>query len=177
MYEIEFRGKISEEKYKSTIDFLNINGKNLGEDDKEVYYYIFKDKLLKLVNNISKGNAKVSLKLNRIGDGAVFEEMEFFFDQNDFEKAASLFNKLDLNAKVMTGPQKRVNYEYKGCEIAMKFSDVWEYHFEIEKVVDSTENQEKVESEIRSVAQELGLEIMSEEDLKNFVENVESKIK
>lgn len=176
MYEIEFRAKLSESKYNSLLEFLNINGKNLGQDDKDVWYYIFPDKLLKLVNNISKKTAKVSLKLNRIGEGSAFEEMEFYFPPEEFETCHQLFQKLNLDAKVMDGPQRRVNFEYKGCEIALKYSDVWKYHLEIEQMVESQNVQEQAERSIRSVAEELGVELMSEEELKAFVTEVENKL-
>lgn len=175
MFEIEFRSRLNKDRFYSLKKYLNENAENLGDDDKDCYYYIFSDKLLKVVNNISKNTAKLSLKLNRIGNGAVFPEIEFDFFPKDFEKVKKLVDSLDLPAKVMHGPQKRTNYLYKRCEIALKYSDAWGYHLEIEQTVAFENDQKRAEGEIRNVAEELGIHLMSEEELKKFTKEAESK--
>src|SRR3989344_7257945 len=109
-FEIEFRSKFDQAKFGELKSFLDAHAENLGEDNKDCYSYIFEDKLLKLVNNPSKGTAKVSLKTSRIGGGAAFPETEFHFPPEEFEKARRIFDRLNLPAKVMHGPQQRVNY-------------------------------------------------------------------
>jgi len=148
----------------------------LGENNKDCYYYIFPDKLLKIVNNISKITAKISLKLNHIGNGAAFPEMEVYFSPQQFDTAKQLIDSLDLSAKVMYGPQQRVDYRYKGCDIALKYSDAWGYHLEIEQIVKLKEEQQKAEEKIRRVASELGVKLMSEKELKEFTQKAEEKI-
>lgn len=176
MYEIEMRARFNEAKYNSLKAFLDKNAECLGEDNKECDYLIFADKLLKLVKNTSKNTAKVSLKMNRIGQGSAFEEIEFAFASEDFEKARQLFAKLDLPVKVMRGPQRRINYVYKDCEIALKWSEVWGYHLEIEQMVPDPAQKEAAETRMRAVAEELGIELMSEEELKKFVVQAEENI-
>ncbi len=63
MYEIEHRVVLTEEAYKILTAKLEKGAVLLGSDDKEVSYYIFPDKLLKVVRNVSKGTAKLSLSL------------------------------------------------------------------------------------------------------------------
>ena len=75
----------------------------------------------------------------------------------------------------MYGPQKRINYLYQDCEIALKFSDAWGYHLEIEQVVDSLDKKSVVEAQIRTVSAELGISLMTEEELKEFTRKAESK--
>ncbi len=173
MLEVEFRAKLSKKKYDELHAFLQEHGENLGEDNKDCYYYILPDRLVKVVQNTSKKTAKVSLKLNRIGNGASFPEYEFSFDPGEFERARQLFNKLGLPGKIMHGPQERTNYAYKDCEIALKLSDAWGYHLEIEQVVPGENQQQQAEAHIRAVAQDLGVELMSEEALKAFTEEAE----
>lgn|GEM_PF-3416252 len=156
--------------------FLDERGEFLGEDDKEVIYYILPDRLLKLVNNTSKGTAKISLKLSRIGDGAAFPETELYFPPEQFETAHHLIENLGLPAKIMSGPQKRLNYQYKDCEIALKYSDIWEWHMEIEQMIEKKEDQLKAEAHIRDVAQELGVQLMTEDELKKFTQEAEKNI-
>jgi len=78
--EVEFRSMFSEKKYNDIKIFLEKNAKDLSEDNKDVYFFILQDKLVKVVNNISKKNAKIVLKLNKIGKGSDFEETEILID-------------------------------------------------------------------------------------------------
>lgn len=176
MFEVEFRSKFDQKKFIALKEYLDTCAESLGEDNKDCYYYIFSDKLLKLVNNTSKKTAKISLKLSRIGDGAAFPEIEFYFSPQEFNTARRLFDALALPVKIMHGPQKRNNYRYKGCEIALKHSDAWGYHLEIEQVVETKEKQREAEEQIRRVADELGVKLMSEKELKEFIQAAENKI-
>ncbi len=173
MFEIEFRTKFGKEKYEALKEYLETHAENLGADDKDCYYYIFPDKLLKVVHNTSQKTAKISLKLNRIGEGAVFPETEIFFSPDDFETMHHLVDNLGLPAKVMHGPQQRVNYQYHDCEIALKWSDAWGYHMEIEQVIATKEKQKEAEAQIHKVADELGVVLMSEDELKRFTKEAE----
>jgi adenylate cyclase class IV len=173
MLEIEKRGFLTEEKYNWIIDFLGKNGKSLGTDDKDVVYYIYPDKLLKVVNNISKGNAKITLKMNKVGEGSVFPETEIFFDQKDFDRVKYIFDTIAKPEKVMVGIQKRKNFEYKGCEFAIKWSEAWGFHFEIEKVVSEKSEVEEAEKKLHNIANELGIKILTEEELKEFTKKAE----
>jgi len=123
--EIEFRTMFDKKKYSDLYNFLNKNAEDLGEDDKDVYFFILQDKLLKVVNNISKKSATIVLKLNRIGKGSDFEEIEIPIKQKEIEKAVKLFNELNVTENIIHSFQKRHNYIYKGVEIALKFSSEW----------------------------------------------------
>lgn len=83
--EIEFRSMFGKTKYLGLMKFLGENGEDLGEDDRDTYFFIFEDKLLKVVKYLTKKSGKISLKLNRIGKGSDFEEIEipFSFDVVD----------------------------------------------------------------------------------------------
>ena len=132
--EVEFRSMFGKKKYNDIRIFLEKNAKDLGEDNKDVYFFILQDKLVKVVNNISKKNAKIVLKLNKIGKGSDFEETEILIDQNDVEKSVGFFTSLGLN-EMQRSFQKRHNYLYKEIEFALKYSDTWGYHLELEKMV------------------------------------------
>lgn len=172
-FEIEYRAKFDQKKYDELRAFLDKNAKSLGEDNKDCYYYIFEDKLLKVVSNTSQKTAKISLKLNRIGQGAVFPEMEFYFRPDQFDVARRVFDSLKLPAKVMHGPQERINYSYEECEIALKWSDAWGYHLEIEQVVGDRDKQVAVEIHIHEVAKKLGVHLMDEDELREFTHRAE----
>lgn len=165
--EVELRSMFDEGKYKEIGDFLNVKAKDLGEDDKDVYFFILPDKLVKVVNNVSKKNAKIVLKLNKIGKGSDFEEIEIPINQEYIEKAVKLFTGLGF-AEIQHAYQKRHNYSYKGVELALKYSDAWGYHLELEKIVGDKNDVSEAENQIRNVASEFGIHVMTDKELAEF---------
>lgn len=177
MIEIEKRGLLTKERYNQLLTFLGEYAKNLGEDDKDVIYYIYDDKLLKVVNNLSKGNAKVSLKMNELGGGVATKEIEVFFDQKDFFNIKEIFDTTSQAKQIIEGNQKRKNFMYKGCEIAVKWSKDYGYHFEIEKTTDDEKSIDILEKEINFIVDELGIISMTNDEIKEFQMNVEERAK
>lgn len=176
MIEVEFRARFSRDEYDRLKTLLDVHAENLGPDDKRSIYYIFKDRLLKIVHNISKKDAKISLKMNRLGEGSAFKEIEVHFSENDFDAMKELADHLDLPASVADESQQRINYIYKGCEIALKYGKTWGYHLEIEKMIPDTSIQDQTEKEIKAVADELGLHLMSEQEIVDFIKEFESTL-
>ena len=117
--EIEYRSMINKKKNDELLNFLNANAeKDLGEDDKTTYFFILPDKLLKVVNNISKRSAKLVLKLNKIGNGSNFEEIEIPISQSDVEKSTKMFELLGFT-DVQKSFQKRHNFIYSGVNLPL----------------------------------------------------------
>jgi len=175
--EIELRAMFSKKKYDSLKKLLDAKAEYLGQDDKDVYFYIFSDKLLKVTDNISKKTAKLTLKLNRIGQGSDFEEIEFLIQREDVEKAVKMFNLLNMTDNIIHSHQLRHNYMYKGVELALKYSSEWKHHLELEIVIDDETKKKEAEEKIHAVAEELGVQIMSETELKEFVKKIEAEKK
>lgn len=174
--EVELRSMFSEDKYKELERFLKDNAKDLGVDDKDVYFFILPDKLVKVVNNISKGNAKMVLKLNKIGQGSGFEEIEIPIDPQYIDKAVKLFSGLGFN-EIQQSFQKRHNYLYKDIELALKYSDTWGHHLELEKIINRKEDMPGAEEELRNVASEFGIHIMTDEELADFTKKKDEEYK
>ncbi|MEK7651478.1 MAG: CYTH domain-containing protein [Patescibacteria group bacterium] len=174
--EIEFRARFNPDKYEELEKFLNDKAEDLGEDDKDVYFFLFPDKLLKVVNNISKRSAKIVLKLNKIGKGSDFEEIEIPIGQENFEKTAKVFSNLNLG-DFMHSFQKRHNFLYKGVELALKWSEIWKHHLELEIVINNSIDKNKAEKDILAIAEELGVKIMTDKELKEFTEKAEADYK
>jgi adenylate cyclase class IV len=170
--EIELRSRFQKEKYDEVLAFLEKNAKHLGTDDKRVWFFILPNKLLKVTHNLSMKNGKITLKLNKIGHGSSFEEIEFPIEEEDIDKAVRLFSSLGyehlFEPKIL-----RRNFEYKGIEFAIKYSKTWEYHLELEVMISSKEQQKQAEDHMREVANELNIPIMTEEELLLFTQNIE----
>jgi len=175
--EIEMRAMFDKAKYDELKEFLDSNAEYLGEDDKDVHFYIFSDKLLKVTDNISRKTAKLTLKLNRIGKGSHFEEIEFPIQPEYVDEAVRMFDELNMTDNIMHSFQCRHNYVYKGIELALKCSPEWKHHLELELVIDDIAQKEAAEEKIRDVAKELGVKLMTEEELDAFVTRVEAEKK
>jgi predicted adenylyl cyclase CyaB len=173
--EVEHLSRFSKEEHDRLLAFLYENGKDLGQDDKNVYFFTFPDKLLKVTDNISKNTAKITGKLNRIGEGSGFEEVEFLIARADVEKAVMIF-KLFGFTNVHDSFQSRRNFEYNGVEIALKYSEMWGYHAELEIVINDETKKAEADRQIMAVAKNLGVTLMTEDELKKFIQKKESEL-
>lgn len=175
--EIEYRCLLDEGKAAQLKKVLSSKATDLGQDDKDVYFFLLPDKIVKTVNNESKGTSEIVAKLNRLGRGSSdFEEIEIDIAPDNFEKAVKIFTNLPFE-QVQRSYQKRHNYEYKGVELALKHSEDWGHHLELEIVVDDLAKKESAEKKIKQVADELGVKIMSEEELAEFAKRIDQKKK
>ncbi len=173
--EIEYRSMVDKKKNDELLKFLSAHAeKDLGEDDKTTYFFILPDKLLKVVNNLSKRSAKLVLKLNKIGHGSNFEEIEIPISQSDVENSAKMFELLGFT-DVQKSFQKRHNFIYSGVEFAIKYSEEWGYHVELEIVVNSLDQKPAAEKKIAAIAKELNLKLMTDEELKKFTKEIDDK--
>jgi len=174
--EVEYRAKFSKAKYDKLLKFLLKKAKDLGADDKRVWFFCLPDKLLKVTHNISLKSGKITLKLTKIGKGSHFEEIEFPVGEESVEPAIKLFT--NLGYKYLFEPViLRHNFSYKGVELALKYSKTWGYHLELEIEIASLAQKGRAEEKIFKVAGELGVKLMSEEELWTFTQNVEKTYK
>lgn len=170
--EVEFRSRFSKEKYDQLLKFLLKNGEDLGTDNKRVWFFVMPDKLLKVTHNVTSKSGKITLKLTKIGKGSHFEEIEFPIEEKSIEPAVQLF--INLGNDYLFEPEiLRHNFLYKEVEIALKYSKTWGYHLELEIMISSIDQKESVEKKIFSVAKEIGVSVMSEEELWEFTQNIE----
>ncbi len=171
--EIEFRARFDKQKYKELGYFLDVHAENLGEDDRDAYFFLLPDKMLKVAHDVMRREARIVVKLNKIGQGSNFEEIELPIAEEHFERAAELLRGLGFNA--MRSYQRRHNYRYGGVELALKYSDNWGYHLELEIVITNPKQKIAAERKIRGVAAELGVRLMTEKELKEFTKAAESR--
>ena len=175
--EVELRAIYDEQKHAQLKLFLDKNAEDIGEDNKEVYFFLYPDRIYKVAHNISKGTVKVGARLNRLGSGrSDFEEIEFLINKQDYDKAVRLFSSMEFEDTQKTY-QERHNYIYKEVEIALKYSDSWGYHMELEKVVHDEAEIDGAKSHITAVADEMGVSIMTEEEITAFAKKIDNEYK
>jgi adenylate cyclase class IV len=175
--EIEYRAKLSESEYATLAEQLSQRGQDLGPDCKHIWFYVLPDKLLKVVHNISHDTGKVVVKGNRIGSGAAFPETELPIAAADVPTALRLFEALGYADTMHDAYNERRNWRYRGVEIAMKWSQAWEHHAEFEVVLSDGAGVAEVadaQALIASVADELCVRLMTEDELTEFTSQFEA---
>jgi predicted adenylyl cyclase CyaB len=175
--EVELRSIFKKAKFDQLKKYLDEKAEYLGPDDKDVCFFILPDKFVKVVNNVSTKTAKIVVKLSSIAKGQNdFEEIEIAINPSDFEKATKLFEAIPFE-QIEWSFQKRHNYRLGDVELALKWTQSWGYHLELEKMVENKSEVDMAIEKLNKVAKELGVKIMTEKDLKAFAEKIDNNYK
>lgn len=169
--EIEMRARFPKESHDQLVARLKADGEDLGNDDKHIYFYVLPDQLLKVTDNTAAGTAKITLKGSKIGQGSAFAETEFAISPADVSAAVKVFNSLGFEDAMHEAFNFRHNYRFDGVEIAVKWSEAWGYHAEFELLLDdgaSDAARDEAAVKIMDVAAELGITLMTEQELADF---------
>jgi len=176
--EIEHRAQLTEEEFDALADKLRQRGVDLGPDNKHIWFYVLPDKLLKVVHNITHGDGKIVVKANRIGEGSAFPEVELSIAANDVPAAIEIFRVLGYGQYMHDAYNQRHNWRYGTVEIALKRSEAWGPHAEFEVVVADGASPAEIDEandRVRTAAKDLGVRLMSEEELADFTRRFEAK--
>lgn len=176
--EVEMRARFDEEASDRLVACLSAEAADLGRDDKHIYFYVLSDQLLKVTDNVAAGTAKITLKHSKIGKGTAFPETEFTIARENITAAVTLFNGLGFEKHMHEAFNQRHNYRFRGVEIAVKWSEAWGHHAEFEVLLEdgaSSAAHQEATSRIQAVAQELGVDLMTEEQLADFTSAFEAK--
>jgi adenylate cyclase class IV len=176
--EVEFRAKMSASQFAAVEDRLRQVAEDLGPDDKQIWFYVLPDKLLKVVHDRSHDSGRIVVKSNKIGHGAVFPETEVRIPVEDIPAAIRIFDMLGFSDLMHQAANRRHNYRYRHVEIAMKWSEAWSHHAELEVLLPDGSSAEAIaaaESAIASVAADLGIRLMTDQQLVALVSEFEIK--
>ncbi|MFG2533151.1 hypothetical protein [Streptomyces sp. NPDC048516] len=169
--EIEMRARFGKETRDQLVGRLRRDGEDLGPDDKHIYFYVLPDQLLKVTDNTAVGTAKITLKGSKIGQGVAFAETEFAIAPADVGAAVKVFNALGFEGAMHEASNLRHNFRFDGVEIAVKWSEAWGYHAEFEVLLDDDAPdaaRAEAAAKIPDVANELGVTLMTEQELAEF---------
>ena len=172
MIEVEQRGLLTQEEFTRVEAYLREHAEYLNEDHKYVEYFIYKDKLLKVIRNDSQKNAVLSLKLNALGNGALFDETECTLPIDQFPALQKIIRTITTPDQIITGTQKRENFILDGVEVALKWSEDWGHHFELECMIEDAKEESAALEKIKTVAHKLNVVVMSEEEVAEFAQKV-----
>lgn len=169
--EIEMRARFDKDAHEQLLARLTQEAEDLGCDDKNIFFYVLPDQLLKVTDNTAVSSAKITLKASKIGQGAAFPETEFAIGREDVPAAVRIFNALGFEDTMHQAFNQRHNFRFRGVEIAVKWSDAWGHHAEFEVLLDdeaSVTARDEAVARIGAVADELGVHLMTEEELAEF---------
>ncbi|GAA2991952.1 hypothetical protein GCM10020229_00490 [Kitasatospora albolonga] len=176
--EIEMRARFNKDTHDALVERLVRDGEDLGQDNKLIHFFVLPNQLLKVTDNQSAGTAKITLKDSKIGQGAAFGETEFPIAQADVAAAVRLFGALGFEGTRHEAFNFRRNFRFRGVEIAVKWSEAWGYHAEFERLLDddaSDSARDEAAAEIIDVAAELGVTVMTEQELADFTAAFEAE--
>ncbi|MGW6195394.1 hypothetical protein ACWF0M_04515 [Kribbella sp. NPDC055110] len=176
--EVEFRAILSEARFVAVERRLKAEADDLGPDDKQIWFYVLPDKLLKVVHDESRARGRIVVKASKIGNGSVFPETEIQIPVEDVSAALQIFDLLGFSGTMHHASNKRHNFRLRGVEIALKWSADWAHHAEFEVLLpdgSSASDVAEAESLIRSVAADLDVALMSDAELTAFVSRFEAR--
>ena len=173
--EVEIRSFISESTHKKLIKFLKKEGKFLGSENQETFYFDGpKDLRIQKNDNFSK----VWLKEGKIHDD-FREEVEIKLAKNDFKKIEKLFLSLGYKIKIKWF-RKRNDFLWNGIMVAVDFTKGYGYIVELEKIVKVKEKVKTLEL-LKKKLKELGIKesnkVDFEKKFKYYSQNWQKLIK
>lgn len=173
--EIEIRGVLGKEQYFDLIKRLNSCGYLENKDDKISYFFVREKGIFKINDEISKNQAKISLKLGDEEKGKLHES-EVVFDRRYFKDLLFIFQKLGFT-KYHKVEQKRVNFSLKDLdvELSLKYTLDFQYHFEIEYVGNKIKSENKIKTYLRKVCDKFNIAPLEEKELLRKIQDIKKQ--
>lgn len=149
---------------------------DLGENNTTSYFFLLEKQQLKLQVQDTKKTAKIAWKSGDFDGSSAREEIEVVIPLDQVENSEKLITRLVPDAKIVKTIQKRHDYAVGKLTIAVKWSENWGFHIELDTNVETNEDVAHAQKELAALANELGVTLMSEQEEKAFVEAILQKI-
>jgi adenylate cyclase class IV len=169
--EVEERAMFSREEHDRLMAFLLAHATDLGRDNRRIHWFPLDGGHLKVSDAVDQGKAKIAYKGGAIGGDSTFRELEISISRDQIDQYVALFQALGLGGLYHESPNDRHNFEYLGVEIALKYSEAWGHHAELEILLDDGATADQItaaKAKIRQVADKLQVHIMTPEELRIF---------
>jgi len=173
--EIELRGLLKKRQYFSLVKKLEGLGYTHEKDDKLSYFFERETGIFKINDEISKNQAKISLKLGDEEKGKLYE-YEVVCDRHYFKNLLFIFKILGFT-KFHIVKQKRDNFYLKNLdvELALKYSPNFRYHFEIEYLGKGIKSEDKIKKYLKEVCERIEIMPMEEEELAQRIKEIKDE--
>lgn len=176
--EVELRGLLTKEQYDGLNEALaGVSG--LKEEKYRILldYSTFlpgegiKDRKKDIRVRVTNGIPEIVVKLGSWGGSESRKELSFKGSPGSFDTLVEIFGNLGFTKAVLCERRARA-YDYKGVEFALVEVPGHSYYFEAEKMAHGEADMAEVESEIRTVCEELGLSILTKEDFFRYIDTL-----
>ncbi|MCX6743729.1 MAG: hypothetical protein NT116_05890 [Candidatus Parcubacteria bacterium] len=173
--EIEFRGILGKKQYFDLLKKLILRGYAHEKDDKISYFFVRKKGIFKINDEISKNQAKISLKLGDEERGKLHES-EVVVDRRYFNDLLFIFQKLGFT-KYHKVEQKRDNFLLKDfdVELSLKYTIDFQYHFEIEYLGNKIKSENKIKKYLKEICDKFNIVPLEEKELLQRIQDIKKR--
>jgi len=173
MLEVELRGTLSEAEFIMLKDKLIHEADSSRADNKVTYFFVTHGFILKVTQPDGEADAFITVK---IGDETVnvLEELDIAIPSESVNDALKLLRSLGFD-EVNKVVQRRTNYVLGSFELALKYTDDWGYHFELEGAAANHEEADGVRKQLEKMCREYGLHAMSPEEIRTKIAEINSR--
>lgn len=175
--EIELRGTLEKKQYLNLIKKLDALGYVHEKDNKLSYFFMRQRGILKLNDEISKNQTKLSLKLGDEEKGKLYE-CEVVLARHHFKDLLFIFKALGFT-KFHKVIQKRDNFilnDYN-VELSLKHTPDFQYHFEIEYLGNKIKSDRGIKKYLHKICAQLGIKPMKENELLLKIQEIKKEHK
>jgi len=171
--EVELRGRLSRAEYLRLKLFLGERG--VFKEQKERILIDYSQGVAQRTKDIrlrvTNGVPEMILKIGNWGGNENRREISILGKPGEFDTMVQLFGHLGLTRGMLAVRSSHV-YTYQGLEFALVEVPGHSYYFEVEKMVHDRENMEAVKQEIRTVCEELQLDLFDDQGFFAYIEEL-----
>jgi len=167
--EVEKRALLDESRYHELLVLLDERAEDKGENDTVSVFYLRERSQIKVQRNETARTAKIAWKSGGVDGAEQRHELELPIGYDDFDAANELMRAVVSDAQVFPTKQTRHDYLIDDIDVAIKYSDDWGYHAELEIVVDDDARVEDALTRIHALADTLDIQLLSEDEERDFV--------
>lgn len=160
---VTFQTKDEQDQFLKQV--IDLGAKDLGENNTENIFYLADTYQLKVSKMLSKNKAKIALKSRELGADSG-KEIEIHFPLEDAASAESIIDTLIPDRSKIPTEQSRHDFLLDDIEIAVKYSQDWGYHVELEQMVSEEEDIEGALERIEALAKKLKVSTLTVDEAK-----------
>ncbi len=179
-YEYEERALLEEEKFFAIKNKLDNSSAKRSIGNKQSFFFVLPDVNVSIADNPRE--TVIKYKGGQLGKGNGFREIELPIERNSLKEALDLFENL-LEVEPQESFQFRIDYQLEdSVNIALKYTDMWGFHIEVEYVYQASAiDKQKMsligKKKLDKVAEYLGITYISGDKMAKFKEQCAKNIK
>jgi len=167
-YEIELRGILTDAKKAKLEKLFSNHGKKIKEYERT--HWVLKESWEKGLDlRVKKTNGLLEFSL-KIGNPSKANRKEISLElpNNKFQEVKDFMSHLGYSKGIKAIRNAQI-YEYKGVEWAIVEVPNYGYYFEAEKIAKNKKEHDKMENEIKKIAESLGLKVLSPKETMAYI--------